>query len=82
MGYNARNNEIHDNITRMRRAWEAERDALASVRRFNARLSAKSYVWFWPKGDGSDPNPTFILRQGRETPNIQFSLGAIWGIPG
>jgi hypothetical protein len=49
MGYNARNNEIHDNITRMRRAWEAERDALATVRRFNARLSAKSYVWFWPK---------------------------------
>jgi hypothetical protein len=27
MGYNARNNQIHDNITRMRRAWEAERDA-------------------------------------------------------
>jgi hypothetical protein len=49
MGYNARNNEIHDNITRMRRAWEAERDALATVRRFNAKLSAKSYVWFWPK---------------------------------
>ena len=49
MGYNARNNEIRDNITRMRRAWEAERDALATVRRFNARLSAKSYVWFWPK---------------------------------
>jgi hypothetical protein len=33
MGYNARNNEIHDNITRIRRAWEAERDALATVRR-------------------------------------------------
>jgi hypothetical protein len=33
----------------MRRAWEAERDALATVRRFNARLSAKAYVWFWPK---------------------------------
>jgi hypothetical protein len=49
MGYNARNNEIHDNITRMRRAWEAERDALATVRRFNARLSGKGYVWFWPK---------------------------------
>ena len=49
MGYNARNNEIRDNITRMRRAWEAERDALATVRRFNARLSGKAYVWFWPK---------------------------------
>jgi molybdenum cofactor biosynthesis enzyme len=22
---------------------------LATVRRFNARLSAKGYVWFWPK---------------------------------
>ena len=49
MGYNARNNEIHDNITRMRRAWEAERDAVATVRGFNARLSSKGYVWFWPK---------------------------------
>jgi hypothetical protein len=49
MGYNARNNEIHDNITRMRGAWEAERAAPATVRRFNAGLSAKSYVWFWPK---------------------------------
>ena len=31
------------------RAWEAERDALATVRRFNAKLSAKGYSWFWPK---------------------------------
>jgi hypothetical protein len=30
-------------------ASEAQRDALATVRRFNARLSAKGYVWFWPK---------------------------------
>jgi hypothetical protein len=36
----ARNDEIRDNITRMRREWEAQRDALATVRRFNARLSA------------------------------------------
>jgi hypothetical protein len=49
MGYNARNDEIHDNIVRMRAQWEAERDALATVRRFNAILSAKGYVWFWPK---------------------------------
>jgi len=48
MGYNARN-EIRDNITRMRREWEAERDALATVRRFNAKLSAKGYLWSWPK---------------------------------
>jgi hypothetical protein len=43
MGYNARNDEIRDNVTRMRREWEAQRDALATVRRFNARLSAKGY---------------------------------------
>jgi hypothetical protein len=49
MGYNARNDEIRDNITRMRREWEAQRGALATVRRFNATLSAKGYVWFWPK---------------------------------
>ena len=49
MGYNARNDEIRDNVTRMRRAWEAQRGALATVRRFNATLSAKGYVWFWPK---------------------------------
>jgi hypothetical protein len=33
----------------MRRKWEAQRGALAAVRRFNATLSAKGYVWFWPK---------------------------------
>jgi hypothetical protein len=33
----------------MQRVWEAERGALATVRRFNAVLSAKGYVWFWPK---------------------------------
>lgn len=49
MGYNARNDEIRDNVTRMRREWEAQRGALATVRRFNATLSAKGYVWFWPK---------------------------------
>jgi hypothetical protein len=49
MGYNHRNDEIHDNIVRMQREWEAQRDALATVRRFNARLSAKGAAWFWPK---------------------------------
>ena len=49
MGYNARNDEIRDNITRMQRDWQAQRDALATVRRFNTILSAKGYVWFWPK---------------------------------
>ena len=36
MGYNVRNDEIRDNITRMRREWEVQRGALATVRRFNA----------------------------------------------
>jgi hypothetical protein len=36
-------------VERMRAQWEAERDALATVRRFNARLSAKGTTWFWPK---------------------------------
>jgi hypothetical protein len=31
MGYNARNDEIRDNVTRMQREWEAQRGALASV---------------------------------------------------
>ena len=31
MGYNARNDEIRDNVTRMRREWETQRDALATV---------------------------------------------------
>jgi hypothetical protein len=49
MGYNARNDEIRDNITRMHRDRQAQREALATVRRFNAILSARGYVWFWPK---------------------------------
>jgi len=36
-------------VEKMRRAWEAERGALATVRRFNAIMSTKGYVWFWPK---------------------------------
>jgi hypothetical protein len=31
MGYNARNDEIRENITRMRREWEARRGALATA---------------------------------------------------
>jgi hypothetical protein len=30
MGYNARNDEIRDNVTRMRREWEAQRGSLAT----------------------------------------------------
>ena len=28
---------------------EVQRNALATVRQFNATLSAKGHVWFWPK---------------------------------
>jgi hypothetical protein len=33
----------------MKQAWAAERQALATVRRFNASISARGYSWFWPK---------------------------------
>jgi hypothetical protein len=33
----------------MQREWEVQRDALVTVRRFNATLSAKGCSWFWPK---------------------------------
>ena len=36
MGYNARNDEIHENLERMRREHEAYEDSLAVVRQFNA----------------------------------------------
>ena len=39
----------HARVEQMHRAWQAEREALATVRRFNAILSARAYVWFWPK---------------------------------
>jgi hypothetical protein len=48
MGYNARNDEIHENLERMLRQREAYEDSLAIVRQFNARLSAKKTAWFWP----------------------------------
>ena len=53
MGYNARNDEIRDNITRMRQEWEAQRGALATVRRFNAIMSSKGRAWFWPSADAT-----------------------------
>ena len=48
MGYNARNDEIHENVERMRRERESFEDSLAIVRQFNARLSAKKPARFWP----------------------------------
>ena len=38
----ATHDEMLDKVTRVRRAWRDERGALATVRRFNAKLSAKS----------------------------------------
>ena len=34
---------------RVQRDWETQRDELATVRRFNARLLAKGSAWFWRK---------------------------------
>jgi hypothetical protein len=48
MSYNARNDEIHENLDRMLPEREAYEDSLAIVRQFNARLSTKKTVWFWP----------------------------------
>jgi hypothetical protein len=36
-------------VEKMQREWQAEREALATVRRFNAIMSAKGHAWFWPK---------------------------------
>jgi hypothetical protein len=45
----AREKKIRLNVERMERAGKAERDALTTVRHFNARLSAGETVWAWPK---------------------------------
>ncbi len=41
--------EFDDFFERLQRERQAERDALATVRRFNAVMSAKRRAWFWPK---------------------------------
>jgi hypothetical protein len=38
MGYNARNDEIRDNVTQMQRECEKQRGALVTVGRFNTTL--------------------------------------------
>jgi len=44
-----RTHEMVALVDRMRADWQAQKGALATVRRFNARLSAKRAAWFWPK---------------------------------
>ena len=76
MGYNHRNDEIHDNVVRMRAELEAQRDALATVRRFNARLSAKGSVWFWPKVRRANIKTSLAshrLRQLRDRGRFRFA---------
>ncbi len=41
--------EFTDFFERVKRERQAERDALATVRRFNAIMSTKCRAWFWPK---------------------------------
>ena len=77
MGYNERNDEIRDNVTRMRREWEAQRGALATVRRFNAILSAKGYGWFWPMIAAALTSKHLVdyrLRQLRDSGRFRFAL--------
>ena len=40
------NHERRQTVTEMQEQWRAERQALATVRRFNA---ANGKAWFWPK---------------------------------
>ncbi len=41
--------EFDDFLERLQRERQAEREALATVLRFNAIMSAKRNAWFWPK---------------------------------
>jgi len=36
-------------VERMKRDWEAQKAALATVRHFNVALSSRGYTWAWPK---------------------------------
>ena len=43
MGYNARNDEIRDNVTRMRGEWEPQRGALATIRHWCVKWTPKGF---------------------------------------
>jgi hypothetical protein len=41
--------EFIDFFERLKRERQADREALVTVRRFNAIMSTKRHAWFWPK---------------------------------
>jgi len=43
------NHERRQTVEQMKAGGQAQRDALATVRHLNAKLSAKRAIWFWPK---------------------------------
>ena len=59
MGYNVRKDEIRDNITRMRRQCEEERDSLAAVRRSMPSCRPGLFV---------------VVAENRRRPQVQPSL--------
>jgi hypothetical protein len=48
-GRTPRSTYLREFIERSKRDAQAERDALAVVRAFNARSSSGRAIWFWPK---------------------------------
>jgi hypothetical protein len=50
MGYNARNDEIRDNITRMRREWEAQLIAVSEISLLSNECFPKGRLIFFDRG--------------------------------
>jgi hypothetical protein len=44
----ARSEQIRDTLRTMADDWNAAAEATVAVEQFNARLSAKKFVWAWP----------------------------------
>jgi hypothetical protein len=73
-GYNTRNDEIRDNVTRMRREWEAQRGSLSTVRRFNATLSEPVPLFGHERGEYA-LNDVMILSYDANLGRMEFSEG-------
>lgn len=43
-----RNDELREYVAQIQRDHKAQADALATIRDFNARLSARGRIWSWP----------------------------------